>query len=325
MSRDQRMRDNWALLHALEEAGKRSAPAAVAFNLVGLLHGLVWACMAWALVPRMACTIVLRRRRGSRGPCGAPCGVVRAMKGQQRPRRRRRAVRTSTATRVKTPASNELQVPEFLGAGARQFVFMLKGLRELAPRLEAHGIPFFLLRASRLGGRGCGGCGGFGACGKRLPPAVRLRCLRQRQLCRKLLARARVSWPRPLAAQPRPQPPQRLGQNDSPMLAPCSHSCPQGDPAVTVPKLVRDTGAGLLVTDYSPLRLGRQWRDQVRKGAPGSTYEHLGGRAGGRAAWLLQPGLPWLRAAAAPRSPPPAPLATSNPSPPQPPHSPSPT
>jgi deoxyribodipyrimidine photolyase len=34
MSRDQRMRDNWALLHALEEAGKRSAPAAVAFNLV---------------------------------------------------------------------------------------------------------------------------------------------------------------------------------------------------------------------------------------------------------------------------------------------------
>ncbi|GBF93049.1 CPD photolyase [Raphidocelis subcapitata] len=106
MSRDQRMRDNWALLHALEEAGKRSAPAAVAFNLA----------------------------------------------------------------------------PEFMGAGARQFVFMLKGLRELAPRLEAHGIPFFLL---------------------------------------------------------------------------------QGDPAVTLPKLVKDTGAGLLVTDYSPLRLGRQWRDQV--------------------------------------------------------------
>lgn len=34
MSRDQRMRDNWALLHALEEAGKRGAPVAVCFNLV---------------------------------------------------------------------------------------------------------------------------------------------------------------------------------------------------------------------------------------------------------------------------------------------------
>lgn len=38
----------------------------------------------------------------------------------------------------------------------------------------------------------------------------------------------------------------------------------QGDPAVTIPQLVRDTGAGLLVTDYSPLRLGRTWRTEVR-------------------------------------------------------------
>jgi deoxyribodipyrimidine photo-lyase len=37
-------------------------------------------------------------------------------------------------------------VPAFLGAGARQFVFMLKGLQELAPKLEAAGIPFFLLQ-----------------------------------------------------------------------------------------------------------------------------------------------------------------------------------
>jgi hypothetical protein len=51
-------------------------------------------------------------------------------------------------------------VPEFLGAGARQFVFMLKGLQELAPRLEAQGIPFFLLRVRAAGliveGRGTG-------------------------------------------------------------------------------------------------------------------------------------------------------------------------
>jgi hypothetical protein len=38
----------------------------------------------------------------------------------------------------------------------------------------------------------------------------------------------------------------------------------QGDPAETLPQLCTDTGAGLLVTDYSPLRLGRQWRNQVR-------------------------------------------------------------
>uniref|UniRef100_A0A383VG34 Deoxyribodipyrimidine photo-lyase n=1 Tax=Tetradesmus obliquus TaxID=3088 RepID=A0A383VG34_TETOB len=106
MSRDQRMRDNWALLYALERAAETAAPVAVAFNLV----------------------------------------------------------------------------PAFLGAGARQFVFMLKGLQELAPRLTAAGIPFFLL---------------------------------------------------------------------------------QGEPGETLPQLVADTGAGLLVTDYSPLRLGRTWKQQV--------------------------------------------------------------
>ncbi len=73
-------------------------------------------------------------------------------------------------------------VPAFLGAGARQFGFMLRGLRELAPRLAALGVPFFLLR---------------------------------------------------------------------------------GDPAETVPRLVTEIDAALLVVDYSPLRLGRAWRAAV--------------------------------------------------------------
>ena len=30
-----------------------------------------------------------------------------------------------------------------------------------------------------------------------------------------------------------------------------------------IPQLVKETGAGLLVTDFAPLRLGRQWRDTV--------------------------------------------------------------
>lgn len=48
----------------------------------------------------------------------------------------------------------------------------------------------------------------------------------------------------------------------------------QGDPAENIPKLVADTGAGLLVNDYSPLRLGRKWKDEVCLtflNCPGST------------------------------------------------------
>ena len=36
MSRDQRVQDNWAFLHAAEVAAKTGSPVAVAFNLVGL-------------------------------------------------------------------------------------------------------------------------------------------------------------------------------------------------------------------------------------------------------------------------------------------------
>ena len=69
MSRDQRVRDNWALLHAQDLALRHRAPLAVAFCLV----------------------------------------------------------------------------PEFLGATARQYGFMLRGLEEVEHGLAAKGIPFFLL------------------------------------------------------------------------------------------------------------------------------------------------------------------------------------
>ncbi len=42
MSRDQRMRDNWALLHSIEQAGRTGAPVAVVFNLVSLLLSACW-------------------------------------------------------------------------------------------------------------------------------------------------------------------------------------------------------------------------------------------------------------------------------------------
>ena len=68
-------------------------------------------------------------------------------------------------------------------AGARQFGFMLRGLKELVPEMQELNITFFLLR---------------------------------------------------------------------------------GDPVQTIPKLVKDTGAALLVTDFAPMRIGREWREGVR-------------------------------------------------------------
>jgi deoxyribodipyrimidine photo-lyase len=107
MSRDQRSRDNWALLYAAQAAQERGQKVAVCFNLV----------------------------------------------------------------------------TEYLNAGARQFVFMLRGLQELAPRLEALNVRFHLL---------------------------------------------------------------------------------QGEAKDTVPRLAAELGVGLLVTDMSPVRLARQWRDDVQ-------------------------------------------------------------
>lgn len=75
-------------------------------------------------------------------------------------------------------------VDAFLDAGARQFGFMLRGLKELAPKLEEANIRFHLLR---------------------------------------------------------------------------------GDPKDTVPNLVKDLDAALLVTDQCPLRLPQQWRDEVKQ------------------------------------------------------------
>ena len=37
----------------------------------------------------------------------------------------------------------------------------------------------------------------------------------------------------------------------------------QGDPVATIPKLVKDIGAGALVTDLAVLRLGREWRTKA--------------------------------------------------------------
>lgn len=75
-----------------------------------------------------------------------------------------------------------VQVDKYCNAGARQFGFMLRGLKEVQPKLEALNIPFFMIR---------------------------------------------------------------------------------GDPTKTIPKLVKDTKATLLVTDFAPLRDGRRWRDTV--------------------------------------------------------------
>ena len=85
-------------------------------------------------------------------------------------------------------------VPEFMNAGARQFVFMLEGLTLLEKTLKKKNIPFFLT---------------------------------------------------------------------------------QGDPVNEIPSLLNSAKASALVTDMSPLRVGRQWRDAVCAALPAVTSMHL--------------------------------------------------
>ncbi|XP_043715541.1 deoxyribodipyrimidine photo-lyase [Telopea speciosissima] len=118
MFRDQRMRDNWALIHAIDQANKSNVPVAVAFNLFD----------------------------------------------------------------------------QFLGAKARQLGFMLRGLRQLQRNLdETFGIPFFLF---------------------------------------------------------------------------------QGEAVETIPDFVRECGASLLVTDFSPLREVRKWKEEMCKSVGDSVAVH---------------------------------------------------
>jgi deoxyribodipyrimidine photo-lyase len=48
----------------------------------------------------------------------------------------------------------------------------------------------------------------------------------------------------------------------------------QGDPTVNIPRLVKDSKAGLLITDFSPLRLGVEWRKQVADNLPAGVAFH---------------------------------------------------
>jgi deoxyribodipyrimidine photo-lyase len=81
-------------------------------------------------------------------------------------------------------------VPEYMHAGARQFVFMLEGMALLEKALAKKNIPFFLT---------------------------------------------------------------------------------QGDPVAEIPALIELSNASAVVTDMSPLRIGRQWREKVCKALPAAT------------------------------------------------------
>ncbi len=166
MSRDQRVKDNWALLHACEVAAKTGSPVAVVFNLVRAHESL-------------------RQPSSLHVLSSSTCGMVPITRAQHT--RSKQHTATMSLTKL-----SRMQVTEYLHAGARQFGFMVRGLREMEPKLTELGIPFFLVK---------------------------------------------------------------------------------GDPTVTIPALVRDSGAALLVTDYGPLRLGRQWRDTVRWSLPVNQHD----------------------------------------------------
>ena len=58
MSRDQRVKDNWALLHACEVAADSGAPVAICFNLVRPCPALLGhLCAGFAIKPA-ACLLV---------------------------------------------------------------------------------------------------------------------------------------------------------------------------------------------------------------------------------------------------------------------------
>lgn len=148
---------------------------------------------------------------------------------------------------------------EYLHAGARQFGFMLRGLRELEPRLEALNIPFFLVKVRAhlqkglpafVGSELTGGSEltSLGSLSERAPAAA-------------------AETQRPGV----PLPDRSLAASRSHMVnryihrtATCSWCMLQGDPVATIPKLVKDIGAGALVTDLAVLRLGREWRTKAR-------------------------------------------------------------
>ena len=90
MSRDQRHRDNWALLYACEVAARSDSGVVVVFNLVGMP----------VVSSMLACTT-------------DQCSV-------------------------------SMQVKEFLGAGARQWGFLVRGLHQVEPALKALNIPFYM-------------------------------------------------------------------------------------------------------------------------------------------------------------------------------------
>ncbi|CAG9466045.1 unnamed protein product [Pedinophyceae sp. YPF-701] len=94
------------------------------------------------------------------------------------------AIEVAQAKNTRVVVAFSLVSDFIMGGGARQHCFMLRGLKELKPKLEGLNIPFYLLR---------------------------------------------------------------------------------GDPRETIPALCRDLGAGLLVTDFHPMRLQRSWRDGVAK------------------------------------------------------------
>jgi hypothetical protein len=66
---------------------------------------------------------------------------------------------------------------------------------------------------------------------------------------------------------------------------PCPSPWHQGQPQDTIPALAAQLGAGLVVVDYSPMRIGRTWRQEVRcwrqHPKPGRG-NGVGSRAGGR-------------------------------------------
>ena len=226
MSRDQRVQDNWAFLHAAELASKTKSPVAVVFNLVGPVS-------AWR-----TCTM-----HALDHPCDLPASTGRCFHLRGTPARVLALYILMCHVTAITRACHDWTHATFLCAvwlpssvvGAPIFVI---------ERVLANLMAIYSQSAAHFGGHGAG---------------LEVACLASCSALGEVrgLTGAALQVPEYLVAGARQFGFMLRGLNIPFFLV-------KGDPIKTIPEFVKKVKAACLVTDFASLRLGREWRDEVR-------------------------------------------------------------
>ena len=168
MSRDQRSKDNWALLYACEVAQRSGSGVVVAFNLVHLLHTACGCNMhigkfhlsECSFMPALAQSAFMTCAQSHTVKQDLPCRIVNLTPSCttrllvcQSPHaisdrchmHEQPCACSISGTTHKVASTSTAQVTEFLGAGARQWGFLVRGLRQVEPKLRELNIPFYMM------------------------------------------------------------------------------------------------------------------------------------------------------------------------------------